>query len=117
MPEVARDADLFICECYYHQKPVRFHMNYPKLKEHWHEITAKRTVLTLGAEVPSIVTTISSLIGSSAARDAVGVKLATANAMLSSAKVVVKMNGRFIQFLRGATPTLGDSNFMISSLQ
>ena len=46
MPEVARDADLFICECYYHQKPVRFHMNYPKLKEHWHEITAKRTVLT-----------------------------------------------------------------------
>lgn len=46
MPALAADADLFICECYYHQKPVRFHMNYPKIKEHWDEITARRTVLT-----------------------------------------------------------------------
>jgi len=46
MPKVAEDADLFICECYFYAKPVRFHMNYPDIKEHWEELRAKRTILT-----------------------------------------------------------------------
>ncbi len=46
MPKVAEDADLFICECYFYAKPVRFHMNYPDIKEHWGELRAKRTILT-----------------------------------------------------------------------
>jgi ribonuclease BN (tRNA processing enzyme) len=51
-PALAADADLFICECYYHEKPVRFHMNYPAFREHRNEITAKRIVLThLGREM------------------------------------------------------------------
>jgi len=46
MPDVARDADLFISECYYYEKPVRFHMNYPDLQAHADELDAKRMVLT-----------------------------------------------------------------------
>lgn len=46
MPEVARDADLFVAECYFHAKPIRFHLNYPDIQEHRHEITAKRMILT-----------------------------------------------------------------------
>jgi ribonuclease BN (tRNA processing enzyme) len=44
--KVSKDADLFICECYYYEKPVRFHMNYPDIKAHWNEFGAKRVVLT-----------------------------------------------------------------------
>jgi len=52
MPAVAKDADLFICECYFHTKPVRFHMNYPTLKEHLDEFGAKRIILThMGPEM------------------------------------------------------------------
>jgi ribonuclease BN (tRNA processing enzyme) len=46
MPEVAHDADLFICECYFYEKAVPFHLNYPTIKEHWNEFGAKRIVLT-----------------------------------------------------------------------
>ncbi len=46
MPALAADADLFVCECYFYEKPIRFHMNYPDIKEHADELTAKRTVLT-----------------------------------------------------------------------
>ncbi len=46
IPDLARNADLFITECYYHEKPVPFHMNYPDLQAHADELTAKRTVLT-----------------------------------------------------------------------
>lgn len=52
IPDLARDADLFISECYFFQKPVRFHMNYPDLKEHWDELEAKRIILThMGPEM------------------------------------------------------------------
>ncbi|MDA7947510.1 MAG: MBL fold metallo-hydrolase [Hyphomicrobiaceae bacterium] len=52
IPNVARDADLFISECYFHEKRVPFHMNYPDLTEHADELTAKRTVLThMGPEM------------------------------------------------------------------
>ena len=46
MPQVARDADLFVCECYFYEKPIRFHMNYPDVKARWDEFGAKRIVLT-----------------------------------------------------------------------
>ena len=46
MPALAEDADLFICECYFYEKPIRFHMNYPDIKEHEDELKAKRTILT-----------------------------------------------------------------------
>jgi ribonuclease BN (tRNA processing enzyme) len=46
IPSVSRDADLFITECYFYAKPIRFHMNYPDIREHWDELGAKRVVLT-----------------------------------------------------------------------
>lgn len=46
MPALGKDADLLICESYFHAKPVRFHMNYPDIKEHWDEFGAKRIILT-----------------------------------------------------------------------
>jgi len=46
MPEVARDADLFICECYFYGKPIKFHMNYPDIVEHKKDLTPKRMILT-----------------------------------------------------------------------
>ena len=46
MPKVAGDADLFICESYFYEKPIRFHMNYPDVREHWEEFGAKRIILT-----------------------------------------------------------------------
>tara|TARA_R110002110_G_scaffold230963_2_gene446844 strand:+ start:4458 stop:5222 length:765 start_codon:yes stop_codon:yes gene_type:complete len=46
MPDLARDADLFVCECYNYEKPVRFHMNYPDIQAHKHELSPKRMVLT-----------------------------------------------------------------------
>lgn len=52
MPALARGADLFIAECYFYRKPVRFHLNYPDLRAHWDEIEAKRIILThLGREM------------------------------------------------------------------
>ncbi len=52
MPGLARGADLFISECYFFKKRVPFHMNYPDLEDHRHELDAKRIVLThLGPEM------------------------------------------------------------------
>jgi ribonuclease BN (tRNA processing enzyme) len=52
MPELARGADLLIAECYFHRKPVRFHLNYPTLAEHRHELNARKIVLThMGPEM------------------------------------------------------------------
>jgi ribonuclease BN (tRNA processing enzyme) len=52
MPDLANDADLFITECYFHEKRVPFHMNYSDLQEHAQKITAKRTILThMGPEM------------------------------------------------------------------
>ena len=48
----ARDADLFIAECYFHQKSVPGHMNYTDIREHRDDFGAKRMVLThLGPEM------------------------------------------------------------------
>ncbi|HUK08089.1 MAG TPA: MBL fold metallo-hydrolase [Stellaceae bacterium] len=46
IPVIAKDADLFICESYYYDKPVRFHLNHRDLAQHREEIGAKRTILT-----------------------------------------------------------------------
>ena len=46
MPRLADGADLFICECYFYEKPIRFHMNYPDIQAHGDELNAKRTILT-----------------------------------------------------------------------
>jgi len=52
MPALAQDADLLVAECYFYRKPVPFHLNYPTLVEHRHELKAKRIVLThLGPEM------------------------------------------------------------------
>lgn len=59
MPAVARDADVFICECYFYQKPVRFHMNYPDVKAHWEDFGAKRIILThLSPEMLAVADTL-----------------------------------------------------------
>lgn len=42
----ANKADLFIVEAYFFEKKVRNHLNYATLKEHWHELTAQKTILT-----------------------------------------------------------------------
>lgn len=46
MPALAKGADLLIAECYFFQKPVRFHLNYPDIAAHRAELAAKRIVLT-----------------------------------------------------------------------
>lgn len=46
IPALAKDADLFVCECFYYGKPVPSHMNYPDIQAHKGELTPKRMVLT-----------------------------------------------------------------------
>jgi len=60
MPALADGADLFIAECYFFRKPVRFHLNYPDLVTHKTEIRAKRIVLThLGKEMLANIDSVS----------------------------------------------------------
>jgi len=50
--EVARDADLFICEAYGFDKVVKYHLDYTTLMAHRDELGCKRLVLThLSAEM------------------------------------------------------------------
>ena len=42
----ARGVDLFVCEAYFDDKPVRFHLNWQTVKQHLPEIGAKRVVIT-----------------------------------------------------------------------
>jgi len=52
LPELAAGADLLIAECYFHSKPVPFHLNYPSIVEHRAELAAKRLILThMGPEM------------------------------------------------------------------
>ena len=44
--DVARDADLFICEAYYHERIVKNHLSLKTLEQHLPEITPKKLVLT-----------------------------------------------------------------------
>lgn len=52
MPAVALGSDLFISECYFYEKAVRNHMNYPDLLAHRQELDTKRLILThMGPEM------------------------------------------------------------------
>ena len=42
----ARDADLLIAECYFHDKPVKWHLNYPDITARAGRVGAKRLILT-----------------------------------------------------------------------
>jgi len=44
--EVARDADLFICEAYFFAKAVKNHLSYTTLAEHRGRLSCRRLVLT-----------------------------------------------------------------------
>jgi ribonuclease BN (tRNA processing enzyme) len=52
LPVLAAGSDLLIAECYFHSKPVPFHLNYPVIREHLHELGTRRLVLThMGPEM------------------------------------------------------------------
>ena len=44
--EAAKGVDLFVCEGYFDDKPVRFHLNWQTVKRHLPEIGARRVVIT-----------------------------------------------------------------------
>ena len=44
--DVARDADLFICEAYYFDKEVKFHLDYRTLVNHRDQLDCRRLVIT-----------------------------------------------------------------------
>jgi len=44
--QVARGADLFIAECYFYDKPVKWHLNYPTIAAQRPTLGAKRVILT-----------------------------------------------------------------------
>jgi ribonuclease BN (tRNA processing enzyme) len=44
--DAARDADLFVCECYMYEKPRKSHMSLSVLRQHLATIGARRVVLT-----------------------------------------------------------------------
>lgn len=44
--KAGRDADLFIAECYYYEKPIKWHLNYPAIAARRDNLGAKRLVLT-----------------------------------------------------------------------
>lgn len=61
-PELAKasnGADLFIAECYFYQKPIKWHLNYPTIQEHKAEFGAKRMILThFGPEMLAMADTV-----------------------------------------------------------
>ena len=46
MALAAKGADLLVAECYFHNKPVPWHLNYPELVAHKADFDARRIVLT-----------------------------------------------------------------------
>ena len=46
MPALAKGADLFIAECYRHKYSAPFHLDYPDIQAHRHELAPKRMILT-----------------------------------------------------------------------
>jgi ribonuclease BN (tRNA processing enzyme) len=52
LPDVCRDTDLFLCECYAFEGPVHNHIDYGTLQGHLGELHTKRLMLThLGPEM------------------------------------------------------------------
>ena len=46
LAEVARDADVFVCEAYYFERPVRYHLDWATLRDHRSELSCQRLILT-----------------------------------------------------------------------
>ncbi len=46
LAEAAREADLFVCEAYFYEKEIKYHLNLKTLEEHLPEIRPKRLILT-----------------------------------------------------------------------
>ena len=46
MIPAGRDADLFICEAYFFDKVMKYHIDYTTLVNHLPRIGAKRTIVT-----------------------------------------------------------------------
>lgn len=46
LPKAAEDSDLFICEAYFYEKRIPYHLDYRTLMEHRSEIRTKRLVVT-----------------------------------------------------------------------
>ncbi len=46
MAQIARGADLLVCESYFYQKPIKWHLNYPDVVAHKEDFGAKRIILT-----------------------------------------------------------------------
>lgn len=44
--QAAADADLFLCEAYFFDKQVKFHLDYRTLQAHRHQLTCRRLMLT-----------------------------------------------------------------------
>lgn len=44
--DAAKGVDLFVCEVYFDDKPVRFHLNWQTVKQHLPAIGARRVVIT-----------------------------------------------------------------------
>jgi ribonuclease BN (tRNA processing enzyme) len=50
--DAARGADLFICEAYFFDKNIPYHLNYQTLREHCHQLRCQRLILThMGPEM------------------------------------------------------------------
>lgn len=53
LTEVSRSADLFVCEAYFYDKKIPYHLDYLTLREHLSQIQARRLVLThMSADMP-----------------------------------------------------------------
>jgi len=46
LAEAAHAADLFVCEAYFYEKQIKYHINFKTLEKHLPEIHAKRLILT-----------------------------------------------------------------------
>jgi ribonuclease BN (tRNA processing enzyme) len=46
LAEAAYEADLFVCEAYFYEKEIRYHLNFKTLEKHLPEIRPKRLILT-----------------------------------------------------------------------
>ncbi len=44
--DVARGADLFVCEAYYFEKPIKYHLDYATLRQHRARLDCSRVILT-----------------------------------------------------------------------
>ena len=44
--KVAQGADLFVAECYFYEKPIKWHLNYPEISARRADCGAKRVILT-----------------------------------------------------------------------